>query len=51
MDIEQRIACSVQDCMHYKRGDICSLTAIQVLPCTDQNNKGHESMCFSYQKS
>lgn len=50
MKIEQKIACSVDDCMHYKK-DMCSLKSIQVWPCDDQNNRGHESMCFSYQRS
>ncbi len=50
MNVDQKIACSVQECTHYKRGDMCSLNAIQVLPCNQANNKGHESMCFSYQK-
>lgn len=50
MNVEQKIDCSVQSCMHYKRGNMCSLTSIQVLPCVDRTNKGHESMCFSYQQ-
>lgn len=51
MDISQKIGCTVDECMHYKKGDMCNLTAIQVLPCDDRNSKGHESMCFSYQKA
>jgi hypothetical protein len=51
MKVDQKISCSVQSCIHYKRGDMCSLNAIQVMPCDDQNAKGHESLCYSYQRS
>lgn len=50
MNVHQNIGCTVKGCMHYKSGDMCNLTSIQVLPCDDRNSKGHESMCFSYQK-
>lgn len=51
MKTDQKIGCTVQSCIHYNRGDMCSLKSIQVWPCDDKNNKGHESMCFSYQQS
>ncbi|CFY00142.1 Domain of unknown function DUF1540 [Syntrophomonas zehnderi OL-4] len=50
MKTDQKIACSVNDCIHYQN-DMCKLNSIQVWPCDDLNNLDHESMCFSYQSS
>ncbi|HHW61836.1 MAG TPA: DUF1540 domain-containing protein [Syntrophomonadaceae bacterium] len=46
----QKIKCNVNSCMHHKSGNLCSLNAIQVFPCSDANHSDHDSTCYSFQR-
>ena len=47
----QIISCNVESCKYNKKGELCSLRAIQVAPCSDMHSgiAEEESLCNSYQ--
>ena len=50
MQANQKVGCSVNNCMHYKNGDMCRLNAVQIFPCSDEGHNGHDSVCYSFQE-